>query len=89
MTNQSTINDSSLKLRLDALVAENPDYWSFRGNAKRDHGHGLMQYPAMMVPQMVDACSQRFITPIFSESSRSRPLRWLGYCVDRGNASGV
>lgn len=42
-----------LRAKLDRLALADPDYWSFRGNAKRDHGHGLMQYPAMMVPQMV------------------------------------
>jgi hypothetical protein len=44
-----------LNLKLERLSLDDPDYWSFRGNAKRDHGHGLMQYPAMMVPQMVRA----------------------------------
>ena len=44
-----------LNLKLEQLSLADPDYWSFRGNAKRDHGHGLMQYPAMMVPQMVRA----------------------------------
>lgn len=43
----------SLASQLASLSLSEPDYWSFRGNAKRDHGHGLMQYPAMMVPQMV------------------------------------
>jgi hypothetical protein len=44
-----------LRKKLESLAHSDPDYWSFRGNAKRDHGHGLMQYPAMMVPQMVRA----------------------------------
>jgi len=52
---QTIKNDEALKSRLGEFEIENPDYWSFRGNAKRDHGHGLMQYPAMMVPQMVNA----------------------------------
>jgi hypothetical protein len=45
--------DSDLADRLHSLSLEDPDFWSFRGKAQRDHGHGLMQYPAMMVPQMV------------------------------------
>jgi len=45
--------DSDLAERLQSLSLEDPDFWSFRGRAQRDHGHGLMQYPAMMVPQMV------------------------------------
>lgn len=55
LQDQKPRSDTSLKSRLDHLSAQSPDYWSFRGNAKRDHGHGLMQYPAMMVPQMVRA----------------------------------
>jgi hypothetical protein len=31
---------------------DNPDYWAFRGNSKRQHCHSFIQYPAMMVPQM-------------------------------------
>src|SRR6185295_11562131 len=36
--------------------------WSFKGNSRREHGHGLFQYPAMMVPQVArtileQACS--------------------------------
>lgn len=47
--------DADLVDRLESLALGNADYWSFRGNSKRDHGHGLMQYPAMMVPQLVRA----------------------------------
>ena len=49
---------TALTNRLEGFAANSPDYWSFRGNARRDHGHGLMQYPAMMVPQMVRALLQ-------------------------------
>lgn len=44
-----------LNERLSSLTAVDDDYWSFRGNSKREHGHGLFQYPAMMVPQMVSS----------------------------------
>lgn len=27
-------------------------YWSFKGRAKRQYCHALIQYPAMMVPAM-------------------------------------
>lgn len=50
-----THQNDKLASRLDKLSLSEPDFWSFRGNARRDHGHGLMQYPAMMVPQMVSA----------------------------------
>lgn len=44
-----------LNARLAYLSESDKDFWSFKGNAKREHGHGLFQYPAMMVPQMVRA----------------------------------
>ncbi len=40
---------------LTSLAATEPDYWSFKGRTARDAGHGLFQYPAMMVPQMLGA----------------------------------
>ena len=46
---------NGLSEKLEGLALADPDYWSFSGNAKRDHSHGLLQYPAMMVPQMVRA----------------------------------
>lgn len=55
MIEQSSFSDTALARHLDSLEAGAPGFWSFRGNARRDHGHGLMQYPAMMVPQMVAA----------------------------------
>lgn len=47
--------DRQLQTRLNGLASLDADYWSFKGNARRNHGHGLFQYPAMMVPQMVEA----------------------------------
>ena len=44
--------DDVLKRELISLREPNSDYWSFRGNAVRQHGHAYFQYPAMMVPQM-------------------------------------
>jgi len=44
-----------LKERLERLAVCDRDYWSFKGNSRREHGHGFFQYPAMMVPQMVRA----------------------------------
>lgn len=44
--------DEELKRRLQSYSRDNKDYWSFRGNAVREHAHGYLQYPAMMVPQM-------------------------------------
>ncbi|MBI5765452.1 MAG: site-specific DNA-methyltransferase [Planctomycetes bacterium] len=55
MAAAATKQAKNLAARLKACTTSDPEYWSFRGNAKRDHCHGLMQYPAMMVPQMVRA----------------------------------
>lgn len=51
----SAAADRALRNALTSLAATEPDYWSFRGRAARDAGHGLFQYPAMMVPQMLGA----------------------------------
>lgn len=45
--------DRLLKTRLESYAERNPDYWSFRGNSKRERGHDWFQYPGMMVPQML------------------------------------
>ena len=47
--------DSSLSKRLHALTESNKDYWSFENDSRREYGHGLFQYPAMMVPQVVSS----------------------------------
>lgn len=44
-----------LRQRLESLTAADKDYWSFKGNSRREYGHGMFQYPAMMVPQVVEA----------------------------------
>lgn len=48
-------HDALLRQRLESLTATDQDYWSFKGNSRREHGHGMFQYPAMMVPQVVEA----------------------------------
>lgn len=48
-------HDALLRQRLESLTEPNKDYWSFKGNSRREYGHGMFQYPAMMVPQVVEA----------------------------------
>jgi len=48
-------HDRLLRERLEALTQHDSDYWSFRGDARREHGHGFLHYPAMMVPQVARA----------------------------------
>jgi len=47
-----TLRDEKLRKRFADLTKTDSDYWSFRCNARREHGHGLLQYPAMMVPKV-------------------------------------
>lgn len=53
--------DNLLNEKLQALSEKDKDYWSFRGNANREYGHGLFQYPAMMVPQVTRAIIDKII----------------------------
>ena len=55
MINAKEHHDGLLRQRLEGLTAADKDYWSFKGNSRREHGHGLFQYPAMMVPQLARA----------------------------------
>lgn len=48
-------HDILLRRRFESLTDIDRDYWSFKGNSRREYGHGMFQYPAMMVPQVVDA----------------------------------
>ena len=44
--------DDRIVAELDRLSRDNCDYWAFRGRAGRKRSQGLVQYPAMMVPEM-------------------------------------
>jgi len=48
-------HDEMLRRRFKSLTEADKDYWSFKGNSRREYGHGMFQYPAMMVPQVVEA----------------------------------
>lgn len=48
-------HDVMLRRRFESLTEVDKDYWSFKGNSRREFGHGMFQYPAMMVPQVVEA----------------------------------
>ena len=59
MITATSNHDDILRKRLEDLTRTDPDYWSFKGNSLREHGHGLFQYPAMMVPQVARAVLQQ------------------------------
>ncbi len=56
--------DHALRQRLKSASHADEDFWSFRENAARRHGHGFFQYPAMTVPQL-----QRHLLEAVRESS--------------------
>ncbi|MGV8005178.1 DNA methyltransferase [Photorhabdus temperata subsp. temperata] len=47
-----TERDSALLNKVTSYSRGNEAYWSFKGRAKRQYCHALIQYPAMMVPAM-------------------------------------
>src|SRR3990172_2810885 len=55
MTASQGPREDLLRERLENLTVEDRDFWSFKGNSRREHGHGLFQYPAMSVPQVAGA----------------------------------
>jgi len=53
MQNVEIDRDRLLQQRLNSLSVDNEEYWSFKGDSNREYCHGIFQYPAMMVPQLV------------------------------------
>ncbi len=58
-----TVHDKTIINKIKAYSLADDSYWSFKGRSSRQHCHALIQYPAMMVPQMqgelIDAiCSE-------------------------------
>ncbi|MEF1256655.1 site-specific DNA-methyltransferase [Vibrio sp. M260112] len=47
-----TIRDETIINKIKAYSLADDSYWSFKGRSNRQHCHALIQYPAMMVPQM-------------------------------------
>ncbi|WP_159650439.1 site-specific DNA-methyltransferase [Vibrio atypicus] len=47
-----TIYDETIINKIKAYSLADDSYWSFKGRSNRQHCHALIQYPAMMVPQM-------------------------------------
>lgn len=47
-----TDRDATIINKIKAYSLSDDSYWSFKGRSDRQHCHALIQYPAMMVPQM-------------------------------------
>jgi len=45
--------------RMQRDLAGKGDYWSFTGHQRRQHAHGLLSYPAMMIPEMMGEMLRR------------------------------
>ena len=52
VTDLPSETDDRIVAELERLSRDNGDYWTFRGRAGRKRNQGLVQYPAMMVPEM-------------------------------------
>lgn len=46
------VYDETIINKIKAYSLVDDSYWSFKGRSSRQHCHALIQYPAMMVPQM-------------------------------------
>lgn len=44
--------DATLINKIKTYSLTDDTYWSFKGRSTRQHFHALIQYPAMMVPEM-------------------------------------
>jgi hypothetical protein len=93
----NTEQDRELVSRLKALSNDSQRYWEFRLQAKREAVHGLLQYPAMMIPHMqaalleevhrVRGASQRVLDPfvgagtMLTETMR-RGLDFTGFDIN-------
>jgi hypothetical protein len=51
---RNEIENEMLVRTLKELSETDPDYWTFRRDSLRAGTHGLSQYPAMMVPKMLE-----------------------------------
>lgn len=49
------IQDRRLVSRLNRRSVSNLEYWSFKDDSARGYGHGIGQYPAMIVPKLIGA----------------------------------
>ncbi len=47
--------EEALAAKLRERAALTPEFWSFSGRSRREAGHGIFSYPAMMVPQLQGA----------------------------------
>ena len=61
--------DEKIVAELERLSRDDGDYWAFRGRAGRKQTQGLIQYPAMMVPEM-QAVLIKTVTAVYGRVGR-------------------
>jgi tRNA G10 N-methylase Trm11 len=54
MRNHLHHRDSALRSKLQELTNESSSYWSYSSRSRSDEAYDYFQYPAMMVPSMLD-----------------------------------
>ena len=81
--------DHRLREQLATLTQDDADYWSFRTKARREQGHGLFQYPAMMVPQMARAVLQQACVVHPEIESVGDPFAGSGTILTESMAKGL
>ena len=62
VANFPSATDDRIVAELERLARDNCDYWAFRGRASRKRSQGLVQYPAMMVPEMQAVLMKAVVT---------------------------
>lgn len=75
--------------RFESLTRDNQDFWSFKGNSRREQGHGLFQYPAMMVPQMVRTILEQICLVHPNTDSVNDPFAGAGTVLTESMIAGL
>ena len=78
-----------LSRNLQSLSEKDKAYWSFKGNSNREYGHGLFQYPAMMVPQITKTIIDKIIEVHPTITSISDPFVGSGTVMTESMLRGL
>lgn len=81
--------DEELRQRLYSLSIEDNGYWSFKGKSNREYSHGLFQYPAMMVPQLVRSLLTEILTVHHDIKTISDPFMGSGTVLTESKLKGL
>lgn len=82
-------NDRAMQSQIQQWHSLDSDYWSFRGNAKREDMHSCFQYPAMMVPKMQGELIQAVKTAVPTIKNLYEPFIGSGTVLTEGMKLGL